>query len=532
MKCNRPNEARCCSISFDSSQSSVTLKGGAYASDVPPVMATMQRTSSADIELTTISNEIDRNTDATNDLIESTDASNNDYNTTPSLNDEQQSPQITTIAPEEIHSSVDDDEQRRREEIQQIFASKEFNGTNPSYLQIINNSPTLLVYATSKDDWDAAYVDNLESNSIVTTEQSTNELPTESPEFDSSSEFNSDEISSTENPSFEANNVVNADAFVSTMEHDNLTEVHHGIKRQSIYNDQPEYYETENEYEELDDGNDFNQPGESDEDEYFTETDYDMEHEAHVTAVQSLLTTMQKQSVAAQKPVINRFNTLQQMVENSKKQFGSALGQTDIRNNYNLRSKKLTTTTTSTTTTQTPRVNEDRETNRKYLQRQLPAAAAVESSISAKPKIAAKTSLPTNERDTQSMQNFHSRNRLRTKSTNKNVELESSSSSSLPKSVDEFHDNSSQLRHMALEKRNQLFNSKRRNILAERHQEMTSPQPEMTTTTTTTTTSTTTTPKSTEFMTEIFSSTRKPNRNHASHNRFRFRQNHQLNGNK
>lgn len=484
LKCDRPNEARCCSISFDSSESSVTLKGASAVVEVPslpPTMATLQTTTSADNESTKIPNEIEENIiDESNELVQSTDASNDEFNTTP-LNDEQ----LTTIAPNEIRH-VDVEEQRRREEIQRIYASKEFNGSNPSYVQIINNLPTLLVYATSNGDWNGVDDEIVDSTTIQTTEQSVQDL-TESP-VEGSGAIDSNEfgVLSTESPSAEN---IEIDDFVSTLEHSNLTEVRHN-KRQSNYRDRnldqviqktPEYYETGGDYEEFD-GNVSKLDGSDD---YYVETEKDSEHQAQLTAVQSLLATIQKKS-GAQKPVINQFNTLQQMVEYSKQKFSAAtMGQTAVRNNYNFKTqaskfrpntatKKQTASPPLTiTTTTTQRIgtmeHEDRKSKRKYLQRQLPAVAK-ESSLIEKPKIATTTAaLPSIERDTQNTQTVYSKNRSRTKPTTKKVENESSASvvranESTQKFAHEFRDSQPQLQ-TAVKKRNQLFGTKRRNIL-------------------------------------------------------------------
>lgn len=535
----------------------MTLKSGSVATKEPPMESTSNEidddsnVDSDDSSEDSDDSDDDGVDDATDDMIgTTTDASSNDgFDTTPSSNDEQETMTTeSTMSLEEIRSnSIDDDEQRRRNEIQEIFASKEFNGTNPSYLQIINNSPTLLVYATTQTDRNATYDENSESNLILTTEQPTEqpteqstdqstdqstEQATELRAFEDSTKFDMDEMVSTQSPT---SNELNANEFVSTMEHDNVTDVHHGVKRQSIYdaheNDdedddqdyairQPEYYETGNDYDEFDEEN---EPADAD-DEYLEEIEDNVDHKARITAVQSVLSTIQKQRLATahQKPVINRFNTLEQMVENSKQQFGSPLRQTVVRNRYNNLKPQISTTTTTTTTTKKPKEHEVRKSNRRYLQRQLPVAVAVESSTKAQPKTAP---LPTNGR----------KSRLRTKSTIKNVEYESSSPSvtSSPKPEPEFHESSSKLQ-TAVERRTKLFNqfnAKRRNIL---FREVTTPQTpvvdetaEMEAATTNTAPIILKSKQHSESTTTASATTRKPNRSSASYHRFRLRQNQQ-----
>lgn len=453
LKCDRPNEARCCSISFDPSDSSVTFKDTTQSESAPTVA--LERKFDGNDELTTRSNEVESRTDISIEFNVATESIlSNEIDTTPSNNDEQ--PTAMAVAREIRINEADVEEQQRRNEIHRIYADKEFNGTNPSYLQIINNSPTLLVYATHGDGMPADVIES-----------------TERPDQDEtgSTEIDTNEIEmGTQNPSIENRTEMNADEFVSTKEHDNLTDVHHGIKRNSNYFDQngshemirtPEYFERVGKLDESQ-----SEPTESDERE--------VKHKAQLMAVHSMLAKAQRESGPVRKPIYNRFSTLEEMVDSSKKQNSPVLGQARARNIYSFRAGTTTTTTTTTTeATQKAPKHGDRKTRRKYLQRQLPTESQSSAVLNSKIMSTTTTVPPPfeNEYSVQRTQNLYSRNRMRTKPTKKAAEYESSSPSTvarepepIAKPADETRDNEPEFQ-MALLKRSQLFSSRRRNIL-------------------------------------------------------------------
>lgn len=538
LKCDRPNESRCCSISFDPIDSSVILKGTAEAEAAAKKVAekSMERDfhdDDDDTEFTTISNESDTNYDLSNEFIESSDIiSSNDIDIAPSSAEEPP----TTIEPEVIRVNNDDEtkdtdkgkeekveeEQQRRNEIQRIYANSDFNGTNPSYLQIINNSPTLLVYAT--------HGDGMNLNAIESTENPIEENSTEINIID----MNEIDVS-TPNSSIENQTMTNIVEFVSTKEHDTVTDVHHGIKRNSIYYDRdetrkltrtPEYYGNEGEYDETD-----GKPNDSDQ---YSVDNNEKERKTQSLTVNSLLKTVQKQSGAARNPINNRFGTLQQMVDNNPKQ-QSSTGQARVKSNYSFRPSITTTSTTTTTESSLKKSKVDNQiAKRKYLQRPLPAA--IQSSTIAKSRITTTTTTTTTTMKTPSQSlNLYSRARLRTKSTKKPEHEQESLPSiddqvnvSILKPAYEIRD--SEELQTALLKRSQLFSTKRRNIL---NRVATSPSDSETQTqmpTVMTTPPFVAIPIETqeidsdaEISSERIASRRKSNRNSAYHHRFRVR---------
>lgn len=160
LKCPRSNEARCCSMSItDPKELTKESEDTTIANDVTPDVTTIQTPIDND-GLTATSKPIDLDPDAS-EIIQSTVNYDNAIGTTLSHDSttEQNVDETTTETDNFITTnSLDDDG------ISPIYASTK--EPSPSYIRLIDNTPTFLVYATTNQD------NSTESNIMAVTKPS------------------------------------------------------------------------------------------------------------------------------------------------------------------------------------------------------------------------------------------------------------------------------------------------------------------------------------------------------------------------
>lgn len=155
LKCTNPEEVRCCGVSIEKvvGAKSVTSEI-VIVTDVPSTTSETTTTASSttpNIESVTILSETDMTEPESNEQIESQTVSDNEINTSYEMTEPsgEELTKMTTVptVPTIREENVELEGRNRDVGILSVFPAEISNNSDASYMQIINNSPAMLVYA-------------------------------------------------------------------------------------------------------------------------------------------------------------------------------------------------------------------------------------------------------------------------------------------------------------------------------------------------------------------------------------------------